>query len=87
MRDAARSVKQNIQEGYFKPGAKEYIRYLNISRSSLNELSGDLDDCREDGLLSREEFMELDKLCGTTDYLFKRQMDAIRRKIKEGTWR
>ena len=31
MLDAARSGKHNIQEGYYRPGAKEYIRYLIIS--------------------------------------------------------
>jgi len=87
MRDAARSGKQNIQEGYYRPGTKEYIRYLIISRGSINELSGDIDDCLEDKLITKEEFQELDKLCGTTDYLLKRLIASIRKKEKEGTWK
>ena len=32
MRDAARSVKQNIQEGYMNGSTAVYVRALNISR-------------------------------------------------------
>ena len=34
MRDAARSVKQNIQEGYQRQSLAEYIRGLEISKAS-----------------------------------------------------
>lgn len=86
MRDAARSVKQNIQEGYKRSGLGEYIQFLNISRGSLGEIKGDVDDCLEDGLINKEEFKNLDKLCGTTDYLFNRLLTSLKRKKKEGTW-
>ena len=48
MRDAARSVKQNIQEGYGKT-LGEYIHSLGISQGSLRELSGDIEDSYDDG--------------------------------------
>jgi len=35
MNDAARSIKQNIQEGYFK-STKSYINYLITSKGSVN---------------------------------------------------
>ncbi|MDP8247532.1 MAG: four helix bundle protein [Candidatus Tritonobacter lacicola] len=86
MRDSARSVKQNIQEGYQRYSIKEYIRFLDISKGSLGELSGDVEDCFEDKLITEEEFKKIDKLCGTTDYLLARLISSLRKKVKDGTW-
>jgi len=77
MRDAARSVKQNIQEGYMSSSIGIYIRSLSISEGSLGELSGDVEDCLEDNLISKEEFFEADSLCGKTDYLLKRLIRSL----------
>ena len=79
MRDAARSVKQNIQEGYSRTLGL-YINYLEISKGSLKELSGDIEDCFDDGLIKEDEFKKLDELCGKTDYLFMRLIQSLRRK-------
>ncbi len=48
MRDAARSVKQNIQEGYKRGSRPQYVQSLRISRGSLSELEGDIRDCFDD---------------------------------------
>jgi four helix bundle protein len=79
MRDSARSVKQNIQEGYRLTTAN-YIRHLDISRGSLNELMGDVDDCYEDNLIGKDEFEDLYNLCRKTDYLFMRQIGGLRKR-------
>lgn len=79
MRDAARSVKQNIQEGYGK-SLKEYIHSLGISQGSLRELSGDIEDSYDDGLISEGEFNNLKELCGKTDYLLMRLIQSLIRK-------
>lgn len=79
MRDAARSIKQNIQEGYGK-SLGEYIHSLEISKGSLRELSGDIDDCFDDKLITSDEFNKLDELCGKTDYLLMRLIQALRQK-------
>lgn len=79
MRDAARSVKQNIQEGYGKT-LGEYIHSLEISKGSLRELSGDIEDCFDDGLITKEEFDKLRELCGKTDYLLMRLIQSLRKK-------
>ncbi len=86
MRDAARSVKQNIQEGYKRANLGEYIHFLRISRGSLGELKGDIEDSFEDNLIDESEFKELDKLCGTTDYLFERLLTSLEKKRKDGSW-
>lgn len=83
MRDAARSVKQNIQEGYARGSLKEYIQSLVVSRGSLAELEGDVQDCRDDGLITDAEFRELEELIGKTEYLFKRLLTALRRQDAE----
>ena len=79
MRDAARSIKQNIQEGYGRTLGL-YINYLEISKGSLKELSGDVEDCFDDGLITNDEFKKLDALCGKTDYLFMRLIQSLRQK-------
>lgn len=78
MQYAARSAKQNVQEGYGQTIGK-YLNALNISQGSLHELHGDVEDCFEDHLITEEEFRELDKLCGTTDFLFKRLMQSLQK--------
>jgi len=87
MRDAARSVKQNIQEGYVRGKIGEYIQYLRISRGSLSELDGDIEDCFEDKLINQGEFDQLIEICNKTDYLLNRLIFALEKKRKDGTWK
>ena len=86
MRDAARSVKQNIQEGYKRRSIAEYIQALTIAQGSLGELCGDLQDCFDDKLINKNEFLTLDELSGKTDFLFNRLIRALTQKKKNGTW-
>jgi four helix bundle protein len=83
MNDAARSVKQNIQEGY-RQSIGKYINALkNICQPSLSELHGDIEDCFEDDLITKQEFKELDELCGKTDYLFTRLIQSLETKKRQ----
>mgnify|MGYP001558729772 CR=1 FL=1 len=85
MNDSARSVKQNIQEGYKRRTLGEYIRSLNISQGSLGELIGDIEDCFNDKLINKEEFELLDKSSGQTDYFLKCLVESlIKKREKEG---
>jgi four helix bundle protein len=79
MRDSARSIKQNIQEGYLKT-LPSYINYLNIAQGSLLELRGDIEDCFDDGLINKDTFLKLDELAGKTEYLFKRLIQSLLRR-------
>lgn len=87
MNDSARSVKQNIQEGYISGSLPKYINHLRISRGSLSELKGDIEDCSEDGLISEGESKMLNELCGKTDYLLNRLIQSLIKKQEEGTWK
>jgi len=86
MQDAARLVKQNIQEGYSRYSLAEYIHGLTIARGSLAELIGDVQDCREDALITSEEFAPLHELCGKTRYLLDRLLQSLRQRQKEKNW-
>lgn len=87
MTDAARSIKQNIQEGYKSGSLGKYIQFLKISQGSLGELRGDIDDCLTDQLISESEFQELDKLSGTTEYLLQKMIKSMHQAGKAGTWK
>ncbi|MDI6733491.1 MAG: four helix bundle protein [Planctomycetota bacterium] len=87
MRDAARSAKQNIREGYKKGTSGEFIRGINISRGSLSELEGDVEDCKDDRLISPEEFDKLSQLIRSADILSSKYLEALYKMEKEGTWK
>ena len=87
MRDAARSAKQNIREGYRKDSAGEFARGIKISIGSLHELEGDIDDCFEDGLITKDECSTLKDLLGRTNYQIDRYLDSLYKLDKEGKWK
>ncbi|MBN3040676.1 MAG: four helix bundle protein [Candidatus Omnitrophica bacterium] len=87
MRDAARSAKQNIREGYAKDTAGEFIRGIKISRGSLSELEGDIDDCFEDKLISKKEHDDLKGLISKTNYQIDRCVDSVYKLDREGKWK
>jgi len=49
--DAARSVKRNIEEGWKRPTTFEYLQFIGYSQASLEEVGGDIRDCKTDGFL------------------------------------
>ncbi len=87
MNDAARSAKQNIREGYRKDTVGEFSHSIKISAGSLEELEGDVDDCFEDGLITKEEFDTLKDLFGKTNYQIDHYLDSLHKLDKEGKWK
>jgi len=87
MRDAARSAKQNIREGYRKGTAGEFIRGIKISQGSLEELSGDVEDCREDELIDEEEFVKFSDLYQSASYMSEQYLKSLYKMEREGTWK
>jgi hypothetical protein len=53
----------------------------------MEELSGDIEDCLEDGLMTLEEFKELNGLVKSADYLSDRYIKSISKMKEAGTWR
>jgi len=87
MRDAARSAKQNIREGYGKDSAGEFAHYVKISRGSLFELEGDVEDCRNDKLISEKEFVVLNDIFIKTKYQMDNFIDSIYKLEQTGKWK
>lgn len=83
MRDSARSVKQNIVEGWKRETTQQYIDFLSFSFGSLGELKEDGGDCFQRGLITREEFAELMRRCGEADFLLGRLKSALENKISK----
>jgi len=81
MRDSARSVKQNIVEGWKRETTQQYIDFLSFSFGSLGELKEGGEDCIKRGLIAQEEFKELMRRCGETDFLMGRLKSALERKV------
>ncbi|MCX5751508.1 MAG: four helix bundle protein [Candidatus Saganbacteria bacterium] len=86
MRDAGRSAKQNIREGYRRDSALEFGRYIKISAASLEELEGDVDDCLEDHLMNKNEYSFLKELFGQTQYQINHYLDSLYRLHRENKW-
>jgi len=86
-RRAAFSVAASIAEGSAKRGGREFGRYLDIALGSLSELSYVLLLARDLGLLSREEWDQLDRVqtdAGKTTWGLYR---AVRRNAGSATRR
>ncbi len=77
MRDAARSAKQNIREGYRKGSLAEFLNGIRISLGSLEELSGDFEDCFEDGLVTKQERETFLKMFGSAMYMGTQYLKAM----------
>ena len=87
MRDAARSAKQNIREGYGKGSLAEFMRSVRISQGSLEELSGDMEDCLHDRLISKEEYEKFLKLYQSASYMSNRYLRAMGQNINKKKWK
>ena len=54
-------LPSNIAKGYGRDSSKEYLRFLNISISSLFELQTQLEIAKNITYLNQEEFNNLDE--------------------------
>lgn len=87
MRDAARSAKQNIREGYAKGSLPGFIQAIRISRGSLEELSGDMEDCLGDRLISAPEHERFSKLYKSADYMSAQYIKSMNRSSNKEKWK
>jgi four helix bundle protein len=86
MQDAARSIRDNITEGYYRT-LNEYIRFLEISKAPSEELGDQIEDCWEDELIDKTKYNQLKSQHQKTSYLLDRLLASLRRKRKEGGWK
>lgn len=86
LNDSARSVKQNIVEGWKRSTTKEYYDFISFSLGSLAEIKEDIKDLLEDRKISQKTADFLIDKCREEDYLLNRLRQALHRKMeKEGT--
>lgn len=57
---AARSAPANIAEGFGRFGNKEFARFARIAKASEIEVLNHLIDAQDQGLLTKEEFEDLE---------------------------
>ena len=85
MRGAAISVTGNIAEGYARGALGDYIRFCEIARGSLAELTY-IQDCERWSLVTGDELDEVVSLYGETSYLLNQLLRSLYKKRPEGTW-
>lgn len=59
LRRCSVSIPSNIAEGYGRDSNKEYLRFLNISVSSLFELQTQLEIAKNISYLAEDEYINL----------------------------
>ena len=62
VRDAAKSAPANIAEGFGRRSDKEFARFLDIARGSLNECRNHIGDARDRHYIGEQERSVLDSL-------------------------
>lgn len=87
MRDAARSAKQNIREGYRKGSLGEFIHSIRISQGSLEELSGDMEDCLEDKLITQMDFEKFSQLFQSASYMSMQYIKSMSKSVNKENWK
>jgi len=86
LNDSARSVKQNIVEGWKRSTTSQYHDFLSFSLGSLAEIKEDIKDLYQDKIISKEDFEFFTNKCRELDYLLNRLQLSLHRKMeKEGT--
>src|SRR5205085_6211222 len=83
---SANSVHANIAEGYTRASPRDYLRFLDIARSSLAELESHLYFMAENDLISAETAAQLDRQTCDLGNMLVALMRSLTAKIKDGSW-
>ncbi len=83
---AALSVPANIAEGYTRGGLADYLRFLDIARSSLAGLESHLYFMAANGLIRSSEQRKLDEAVSDAGNLLVGLIRALRAKQNDGSW-
>ena len=87
MKDAARSAKQNIRESYRRGSLGLFLNGIRIAQGSLEELSGDIDDCLEDRLITNAEHDAFTKLFKSASYLSTQYIKSMSQTSNALRWK
>ncbi|GAB4459698.1 MAG: four helix bundle protein [Anaerolineae bacterium] len=86
IRGAAVSVFGNIAEGYGRNAVGDYVRFCEIARGSLAELSSYLEFCQERKLVKPADITRLLDLYNQTWNTLGALIRSLQEKKLDGTW-
>ncbi len=84
LRRSAVSVCANIAEGYARRKKGEYLYFLSVARSSLEEAECHLQTIEEVGLVPARELEPARLIADSTSRMLRRLEQALRRKCGSG---
>jgi four helix bundle protein len=84
--DAAQSVSSNIAEGYCRRSLPEYIQFLYVAKGSLGECLTRAIGLHRVGLLSAEQFEEIDALHYEVENKLLGLIRAMEAKRADDSW-
>ncbi len=82
-RRAAVSVVLTLVEGYRRRSVKEFLRFLDISESSLAEVEASLELAFYTGFLKEKEYIELEEKRAEPGYLLDAFENSLRRRLQK----
>jgi four helix bundle protein len=80
LRRAAVSVILTLVEGYRRHSTKDYLHFLNMSETSLDELEAAFEICLDLKYFTDQSYEELENKKGEVAYLLGRLVESIRNK-------
>jgi len=86
LNDSARSVKQNVVEGWKRSTTQQYYEFLSFSIGSLAEIKEDIKDLFDDQKIKKVTHDFFTEKCNELDYLLNRLRQSLYAKMqREGT--
>ena len=82
LRRASSSIGANIAEGFGRRSTKDFIRYLEISSGSLEEVRNFLLLARDLGYLQEKEFVQLSGKGDLAGQLLGGLMQSLRKRLR-----
>lgn len=86
MRGASVSAFGNIAEGYGRGNPGDYVRFCEIARGSLCELSGYIEFCHEENMLKPDEETQLFDSYNHTWNTLGALIRSLKEKKQDGSW-
>jgi four helix bundle protein len=84
---AARSVSSNIAEGHRRGTVRDYVRFLEIAMSSLNEVENDLHIIKRNEIVASSLVVAVEPIRLETGKVLAGLLRAMRRKMTgDGEW-